>query len=79
MEDTHGFSEGTNMPRQRLFEIRGYLNYVVYTYAWLAPYMKAMHNTIDGLRFDRNSSGWKLRGKHLQAILEERFRISELC
>ena len=41
--------------------------------------MKGMHNTIDGWHFDRNSYGWKLRGKHLQAILEERFRISELC
>ena len=60
-------------------EIRGYLNYVVRTYTWLAPYMKGMHNTIDGWYFGCDSVHWKLRGKHLQAMLEERFRISKLC
>ena len=33
MEDTNGFSEGAKVSRQRLLEIRGYLNYVVRTYA----------------------------------------------
>ena len=52
MAEEKGFSEEAKVPRQRLLEIRGFLNYVVQTYAWLAPYMKGMHNTIDGWRFD---------------------------
>ena len=32
MEDTNGFSEGAKVPRQRLLEIQGFLNYVVRTY-----------------------------------------------
>jgi hypothetical protein len=58
---------GKSMPRQRLLEIRGYLNYIVRTYGWLNPYMKGLHNTIDGCRRDnRDEGGWKLtfhRGK----------------
>ena len=76
MVEGKGFSEGTKVPRQRLLEIGGFLNYNVQTYAWLAPFMKGIHNTIDGWRFDRDAERWKLRGKHLQAMLEERFRTS---
>ena len=52
-----GFSEGAEVPRQRLLEIRGFLNYIVQTYAWLSPFMKGIHNTIDGWRFDRDVEG----------------------
>ena len=37
-----------------------------------------MHNTIDGWRYDRDSRGWKLTGEHLQAMLAERFQMSQL-
>ena len=77
MAEEKGFSEEAKVPQQRL-EIRGFLNYVVRTYAWLALFMKGMHNMIDGWRFDRDAGGWNLRGKHLQAMLEEQFRMSEL-
>ena len=79
MEDTNRFSKGAKVSQQRLLEIRGYLIYALHAYAWLAPYMKGMHNTIDRWRFNRNSNNWKLRGMHLQAMLEERFRVLELC
>ena len=41
-----GFSEEAKVPRQRLLEIRGFLNHVVHTYTWLVPFMKGMHNMI---------------------------------
>ena len=47
--------------RQRLLEIRGFLNYVVRTYPWMNPYLKGLHLTIDGWREDRNSGGWKVK------------------
>ena len=69
MEDASRFSDGAKISQQRLLEIQGFLNYVVRTYAWLAQYAKGVHNTIDGWRYDCNSGGWKLRGKHLQTML----------
>ena len=79
MEDANGFSDGAKVSQHCMLEIQGFLNYIVWTYMWLAPYMKGMHSTIDGYRYDRNSGGWKLRGKYFQAMLVERFQISELC
>jgi hypothetical protein len=57
---------GKSMPRQRLLEIRGYLNYIVRTYGWLNPYMKGLHNTIDGWRDNRDEGGWKLTVRELR-------------
>ena len=57
MEATNRFSEGAKVSQQRLLEIRWFLNYVVRTYVWLAPYMKGMHNMIDGWRYDHGSQG----------------------
>ena len=71
MKKTGGFSDKAKWSRQRLLEIRGFLNYIVMTYAWLSPFMKGMHNTIDRRRYDRDSGGWKLTGKHFQAMLAE--------
>ena len=73
MVEEKGLSEGAKVPQQRLLEIRGFLNYIARTYAWLAPFMKGMHNTIDRWCFDQDSGGRRLRGKYLQAMLEERF------
>ena len=38
---------GRRVPRQRLLEIRGFMNYVVWTYPWINPYLKGLHLTID--------------------------------
>ena len=48
MEYSGSFSDKAKLPRQRLLEIQGVLNCVVRTYAWLSPFMKGMHNMIDG-------------------------------
>jgi hypothetical protein len=50
------------LPRQRLLEIRGFLNYVVRTYPWMNPYLKGLHLTIDGWREGRTEGGWRPTG-----------------
>ena len=52
MEKSGGFSDTAKLPRQHMLEIRGFLDYVVRTYSWLSPFMKGMHNTIGGWRYD---------------------------
>ena len=79
MIKTGDFSEKAKFSRQRLLEIQRFLNYVVRKYDWMTPYMKGLHNTIDGWQFDRDSRGWKMKRTHLQAMLVERFCMSELC
>lgn len=61
-----GGAVGTTMSRQRLLEIRGYLNYIVRTYSWINPYLKGLHNTIDGWRKNRDEKGWKLSPKQMR-------------
>ena len=34
--------------RQRLLEIRGFIQYVCQTYSWLTPYLMGLHLMIDG-------------------------------
>ena len=41
--------------------------------------MKGMHNMIDRWSYDRDSGGWKLKRKYLQAMLARRFQMSEWC
>ena len=53
-------AEDTGLPRPRLEEIRGFLNYVVRTYPWMNPYLKGLHLTIDGWREDRTQGGWRV-------------------
>ena len=60
---------GKTISRQRLLEIRGYLNYIVRTYGWMNPYLKGLHNTIDGWRENRDEGGWKMTPKQLQEKL----------
>ena len=71
MEKFSGLGDKAKLPRQRLLEIGSFLNYLVRTYAWLSPFMKGMHNMIDRWRYDQDSGGWKLTGKHLQAMLAD--------
>ena len=49
--------------RQRLLDIRDFLNYVVRTYPWLNPYTKGLHLIIDGWMGDRDTEGWRVRSK----------------
>ena len=68
-------SEEAKIPLQRLLEIRGFLIYVVRTYPCMSPYLKGLHNTIDGWQEDIDEGGWKLSGKarkaweHARAVL----------
>ena len=64
------------VPRQRLLEIRGFLNYVVRTYPWLNPYLKGLHLTIDGWREGREEGGWKATGP--PSMASRRAREDEL-
>lgn len=49
-----------SLPRRRLEEVRGFLNYVCQTFRSLTPYLIGFHLTIDGWRDGRDDSGWKL-------------------
>lgn len=53
LDNREGRAVGTTILRQRLLEIRGYLNYIVRTYSWINPYLKGLHGKI-GMRKDRN-------------------------
>ena len=44
----------------------------------MTPYRKWLYNTIGGWRLDRDSGGWKMKGEKMQAMLAERFQMSEL-
>ena len=73
MLEAGDFSKEVKVSRQGLLKIQGFLNYVVRTSDWMTPYMKGLHNMIDVWQYDRDSGGWKMKGKHLQAIRAERF------
>jgi len=49
-----------SLPRKRLEQIRGFLNYVVQTYRPMIPYLNGLHMTIDGWREGRDEEGWRL-------------------
>jgi len=68
------------LPLQRMFEIWGFLMYVVRTYPWLNPYMKGMHLTIDSWQagraedkelLDFESSKWANVGLLCRRVDEE--------
>ncbi len=61
--------ERDHLPLGCLLQIRGFLMYVVRTYPWINPYMKALHLTIDSWRPFRGADGFKLRGKELENAL----------
>ena len=69
---------GKTISRQRLLEIRGYLNYIVRTYGWMNPYLKGLHNTIDGWRENRDEGGWKMTPKQLQEKLSRQLEDAML-
>ena len=49
----------SQLPRKRLEQIRGFLNYVAQTYRYIIPYLNELHMTIDGWRGGQDSEGWK--------------------
>jgi hypothetical protein len=63
-------SDPVRLPRKRLEEIRGFLNYVCQTYRSMTPYLIGFHMTIDGWRRNRHADGWKMSGKECLAKLE---------
>jgi hypothetical protein len=63
-------SDWTQLPHRRLLEIRGFLIYVTRTYKHLTPYLKGLHLTIDGWRANRDTDGWRLRDRDVEAELD---------
>jgi hypothetical protein len=54
-------SQPNELNRERLEQIRGFLNHAARTYRWLNPYLKGLHLTIDGWRPDRDQEGYRIR------------------
>jgi hypothetical protein len=52
-------TDPTRIPRKRLEQIRGFLQYVTRTYTGMNPYLIGFHLTIDGWREDRDDEGWR--------------------
>jgi hypothetical protein len=52
-------SDPTKLPRKRLEQIRGFLQYVTRTYTGMNPYLIGFHLTIDGWRENRDDEGWR--------------------
>ena len=52
-------TESPDLVTKELFSDRGFLVYICRTYDILTPYLKGLHLTIDGWRFDRDGEGWK--------------------
>ena len=71
-----------NIPHKRLEQIRGFLIYVARTYKWVSPYLKGIHQTLDGWREGYRSDGWKApkksnRAQVWQWELEEWLEVEE--
>jgi hypothetical protein len=49
----------TKIPRKRLEQIRGFLQYVTRTYTGMNPYLIGFHLTIDGWRENQDDEGWR--------------------
>ena len=50
-------SRPDSLPRKRLEQIRGFLNYITQTYKPLIPYLNGLHMAIDGWRDNRDDLG----------------------
>lgn len=55
------------LDRKILESVRGFLVYVGRTYPALVPYLKGLHNTLDGWRPGRDKEGWRMTRAELQA------------
>jgi hypothetical protein len=54
------------MPRHRMEEIRGFLNYVFQTYTSMIPFLIGFHMMIDSWRPHRDREGWRLSRSLIQ-------------
>ena len=45
--------------RKILEQVRGFFNHLCITYDFMLPYLKGLHNSIDGWRDGRNIDGWR--------------------
>lgn len=59
------------LSRKELEKGRGFLIYVGRTYRWIGPYLKGLHNTIDGFRWDRDEEGYRLGEKQRRSLAQE--------
>jgi hypothetical protein len=67
-------NDSQRIPRKRLEQIRGFLNYIAQTYTWLRPYLIGLHMTIDGWRPNRDTEGWRLQPKMI--LVKEKVDMS---
>ena len=58
--------DSNKLPRKRLEQIRGFLNYVAQTYELLALHLIGYHITIMDWRKNRDQDGWRLTAEHLR-------------
>jgi hypothetical protein len=68
-------NDANKLPRKRLEQIRGFLQYVTRTYTGMNPYLIGFHLTIDGWRDNRDAEGWRLKprgGGYSEAMAEMR-------
>ena len=68
----------TRIPRKRLEQIRGFLQYVTRTYTGMNPYLIGFHLTIDGWRENRNADGWRQKQASSEvAAMEAALKMTE--
>ncbi|EJK48621.1 hypothetical protein THAOC_32566, partial [Thalassiosira oceanica] len=77
MEVEEGTRTQSEVPLKPLLSIRGYLIYVVRTFDYINPYLKGLHNTIDGWRPNYDEDGWKMTGRRLLSFRREQEYDSE--
>lgn len=56
--------------RKELERRRGFLVYVSRTYPAMTPYLKGIHQTLDGWREGRDEDGWRLTISEMKAVKE---------
>jgi hypothetical protein len=72
-------TDPTKIPRKRLEQIRGFLQYVTRTYTGMNPYLIGFHLTIDGWRKDRDAEGWRQKPAGSEvAAMEAVLKMSKL-
>jgi hypothetical protein len=64
-------ADPTKLPRKRLEQIRGFLQYVTQTYTSLTCYLIGFHMTIDSWRPGRDHEGWRLAQNMWERIKKE--------
>ena len=50
--------------------VRAQFNYLAITNEIMVPFLKGMHNAIDGWQENRDHEGWRNEGSHWKEVLE---------